>query len=116
MNQAGTNKTKDAVLSYIATEYANPDLNIEMVASATAANRAKINEILKNEYGFTFSVYLNKLRLAEAARLLHDDDLSVADVADGVGYGSPSYFITLFKKEYGCTPSSYKNHKTTASS
>ena len=116
VNQAGTNKTKDAVLSYIATEYANPDLNIEMVASATAANRAKINEILKNEYGFTFSVYLNKLRLAEAARLLHDDDLSVADVADGVGYGSPSYFITLFKKEYGCTPSSYKNHKTTASS
>jgi AraC-like DNA-binding protein len=104
------NKSKEAILSYIATAYANPELNIETVASATGANRAKINEFLKNEYGFTFSTCLNKLRLAEAARLLQNPNSSVADVADAVGYGSPSYFITLFKKEYGCTPSSLKKN------
>lgn len=108
-------KNKDAVLNYLSTEYANPELNIEMVASAIGINRAKINEILKEERGLTFSVYLNKLRLAEAARLLLSKDSSVAEISYAVGYSNPSYFITVFKKEYGCTPKAFKTHREDSS-
>lgn len=103
-------KSKSAVLSYLSTEYANPDLNIEMVASAVGTNRAKINNILKEERGLTFSVYLNKLRTAEAARLLLKKEASIAEISYAVGYSNPSYFITVFKKEYGCTPKGFKKH------
>lgn len=108
-------KNKNAVLSYLATEYANPELNIEMVASVVGINRAKINELLKEERGLTFSAYLNKLRLTEAARLLLKKEASVAEISYAVGYSNPSYFITVFKKEYGCTPKGFKKHMADSS-
>jgi len=103
-------KDKDALLRYIATEYANTDLSLEIASSALGINRTKINEILKEELGLTFSAYLNKLRLTEAARLLSEKDgMNVSKIAYAVGYNNVSYFNKLFKQEYGCTPKTFKN-------
>jgi len=103
------NKEKSALLKYMATEYGNADINMEVACTALAINRTKINELLKEELGLTFSVYLNKLRLTEAARLLSEkNDANVSEVAHTVGYNNVSYFGKLFKAEYGCTPKSFK--------
>jgi AraC-like DNA-binding protein len=67
-------KEKASVLRFIATNYTNPELDLEGVASETGANRNKVNEVLKAELGMTFTSYLNKLRLTEAARLLAEKD------------------------------------------
>jgi AraC-like DNA-binding protein len=102
-------KEKNAVLRYMATEYANPDLSVEIAISAIGINRAKINNILKEEIGLTFSAYLNKLRLTEAARLLMEKPgANVAEIAFSVGYNNVSYFNKLFKQEYGCPPKTFK--------
>ncbi len=75
-------KEKTAILRLIATSYANPDLDLDSVVAETGVNRNKINDILKTELGFTFSGYLNKLRLTEAARLLAEKDTAtVAEIA-----------------------------------
>jgi AraC-like DNA-binding protein len=76
---------------------------------AIGVSRTKINDILKAELGYTFSVYLNKLRLTEASRLLTETDLTVAEIAYSVGYKNVSYFNKLFKDEYGCTPKMFKD-------
>jgi AraC-like DNA-binding protein len=102
-------KEKSAILKYMATEYANPELDPETMAAAVGVSRSKINDILKAELGYTFSVYLNKLRLTEAARLLEKKDLSIAEIAYVVGYKNISYFNKLFKEEYNCTPKAFKN-------
>lgn len=103
--------TGKALLSrFIATEYANPDLNLEKIIAVTGINRTTINDILKQELGFTFTAYLNKLRLTEAARLLSEKgNVNVAEVAYSVGYRNVSYFNKLFKSEYGHTPKTFKN-------
>lgn len=104
-------KEKSAVLRYMATEYANPDINLEAAIAATGVNRSKINSILKDETGLTFSAYLNKLRLTEAARLLADEpEANVAEIAFSVGYNNASYFNKLFKNEYGCSPKAFKTN------
>lgn len=96
---------KSRMLRFMATGYANPDMSLEFAVAALGINRTKINEMLKDELGMTFSAYLNKLRLAEAARLLsQQDDANVAEIAYSVGYNNVSYFNKLFKNEYGCTP------------
>lgn len=100
-------REKEAVLDYMASKYSHPELSVDMAVSDLGINRIKINEILREETGLTFSVYLNKLRLAEAARLLSNRKVGVAEAAFAVGYNSLSYFNRLFKKEYGCNPSSY---------
>lgn len=102
-------KEKSAVLRFMATEYANPDLSLEMAAASLGVNRTKINDILKEELGLTFSAYLNKLRLTEAARLLSEnEDANVSEIAYSVGYNNVSYFNKLFKTEYGCVPKTFK--------
>lgn len=103
-------REKSQILRFMATEYANPDLNLDTAINELGINRTKINEILKEELGFTFNAYLNKLRLAEAARLLaKTEDVNVKVIAFAVGYNDPSYFNKLFKNEYGCTPKTFRN-------
>jgi len=102
-------KEKAAVLKFIATNYTDPELDLEGVVAATGTNRTKVNDVLKSELGMTFTSYLNKLRLTEAARLLIEkSDTTVAEIAYSVGYANVSYFNKLFKEEYGCTPKSFR--------
>jgi AraC-like DNA-binding protein len=104
-------KEKASVLKFIATNYTNPELDLEGVVAATGTNRTKVNEVLKSELGMTFTTYLNKLRLTEAARLLTENGATtVADIAYSVGYANVSYFNKLFKEEYGCTPKAFRSH------
>lgn len=103
-------KEKTSLLRYMATEYANPELSLEMAASALGMNRNKINDLLKDELGLTFTAYINKLRLTEAARLLAEtDEVNVSEIAYLVGYNNASYFNKLFKLEYNCAPKTFKD-------
>jgi AraC-like DNA-binding protein len=100
---------KASVLKFIATNYTDPGLDLESVVAGTGANRNKVNELLKMELGMTFTGYLNKLRLTEAARLLTEKSAAtVAEIAYSVGYANVSYFNRLFKEEYGCTPKAFR--------
>lgn len=104
------NRDKDAILRFMATNYAKPELNLDAMVSAIGVSRTKINDTLKAELGFTFTGYLNKLRLTEAARLLTEkSEVSVAEIAYSVGYKNVSYFNKLFKEEYGCTPKIFRS-------
>jgi len=106
-------KEKAAVLQFIGTHYTDPELNMTTVAARIGADREKINEILKTELGMTFTAYVNKLRLTEAARLLKDKGgTPIADIAYSVGYTNVSYFNKLFKEEYGCTPGAFRSLAT----
>jgi AraC-like DNA-binding protein len=108
---------KAALLRFIATEYAKPDMSLEMAITTLGINRIKINAILKRELGLTFTAYLNKLRLTEAARLLSENgSANVAQIAFLVGYNNVTYFNKLFKDEYGCSPTKFKSIRSRTSS
>jgi AraC-like DNA-binding protein len=102
-------KEKSALLKLLATRYADSELDLDTVVSETGVNRNKVNDILKAEMGYTFTGYLNKLRLTEASRLLvENSSASIAEIAYSVGYKNSSYFNKLFKEEYQCTPKAFR--------
>ena len=102
-------KEKASVLEFIATNFSDPTLDLERVAAATGTNRTKVNSVLKSELGMTFTNYLNKLRLTEAARqLTENSDMTVAEISSAVGYANVSYFNKLFKEAYSCTPKAFR--------
>jgi len=41
------------------------------------------------------------------------DELSLAEIADSLGYSSPAYLSSQFKKVTGLTPTFYKSIKET---
>jgi AraC-like DNA-binding protein len=48
-------------------------------------------------------------RLAlEAKRLLRSSDLTVAEVADHLGFVDPAYFARFFRREAGCPPGAFR--------
>jgi len=103
-------KTKRSLLLFLAQEYADPDISLDMTVERLGINKSKINAILKEELGMTFSVYINKLRLTEAARLLSEHpDETISQIAYRVGFNNPSYFNKLFKETYGCSPKHFKS-------
>ena len=108
-SESHRDRDRSAILHFMATQYANTELSLDGMATTIGVSRSKINDILKSELGFTFTGYLNKLRLTEAARLLaQTEDANIAEIAYSVGYKNVSYFNKLFKEEYSCTPKIFK--------
>jgi transcriptional regulator GlxA family with amidase domain len=62
----------------------------------------------KHATGDTPLIYLQKLRVAAAKRLLESDHRSMQEVGDAVGYGDPAFFRQLFQRHTGVSPSAYR--------
>jgi AraC-like DNA-binding protein len=98
-------REKQAIYEYIAKNFANPEIDIESVAKAASVSRTKVNDVLKAEYGTTFTNHINKLRLVEASRLLSEKpDAHITEITYLVGFKNISYFNKLFKEQFGSTP------------
>jgi AraC-like DNA-binding protein len=59
--------------------------------------------------------YLTRHRMRLAARQLASSGLSVSKVADQVGYASEAAFSQAFKRQYGVSPSAWRQQRTDAS-
>lgn len=53
--------------------------------------------------------YLQGIRLDKAREQLARTNMSVAEVGSSVGLPNPSYFISLFKRTFGMTPTNIEN-------
>ena len=51
--------------------------------------------------------FISRERIRRAKFLLREGRLSVAEIADLLGYPSPQYFTNKFHKEVGIPPSKY---------
>lgn len=67
-----------------------------------------LSSLLKAELGLSFSEYLAAKRVQKAKELLADETLSLDEIADHVGYHDYFYFIKVFKKVTGISPSKYR--------
>jgi transcriptional regulator GlxA family with amidase domain len=53
-------------------------------------------------------VYLQKLRIAAAKRLLENDHRTMQEISDAVGYQDVAFFRLLFERHTGVSPSAYR--------
>src|ERR1700730_3848141 len=53
-------------------------------------------------------IYLQKLRIAAAKRLLEGDQRSMQEISDAVGYQDVAFFRNLFERHTGVSPSAYR--------
>ncbi|MDO4491841.1 MAG: response regulator [Lachnospiraceae bacterium] len=89
-------------------EHYRETLRLEDVSTAVGFNATYLSTLFKKETGMNFMDYLTDLRMQKARELLCDGSLSLADVAEQVGYRDLKYFSRLFKKTAGINPSEYK--------
>lgn len=83
------------------------DFGVEELAKAIGVSRAQLHRKMKDIAGIPASEFLRNIRLEQAARILSETEVNVAQVAYRVGFNSQSYFSTCFKRHFGKSPSEY---------
>ncbi|MFH5186742.1 helix-turn-helix domain-containing protein [Paenibacillus sp. TAB 01] len=96
------------VFAYIEDHYAQP-ISLQQLADQLQVSPQHTCLLFQQTLGLRPVAYLTKFRLRKAKELLLQRwDLEVREVARQVGYEDSSYFIKLFKKQEGLTPSSFR--------
>ncbi|MFQ9395940.1 MAG: helix-turn-helix domain-containing protein [Lachnospiraceae bacterium] len=67
-----------------------------------------LSTLIRRETGLSFSEYVTAKRMEDAKKLLCQENLSVEEVAEQVGYHDYFYFTKAFKKYAGVSPSVYR--------
>ena len=85
--------------------------NISMDEAATHVGYSKFHfaRLFKEYTGMTFNDYQTTLKLKEVERQLADTDLQISDIAMSCGFNNLTSLSRCFKKQYGCSPSQFRN-------
>lgn len=92
--------------------YKNKSENItaETMAKVCHISQSYFSRLFSKEMGESFSNYISKLKIKWAKELLEESDMSVSQISDELGFNEAGYFIKIFKKYEGITPSVYKKY------
>lgn len=110
-------EVEDAVLTRLTrlleTEkpYLQSDLSLPKLAGQLNTNPHHLSQLLNDRLGLTFFDWLATHRITEAQRLLSDSTtahLKIDEIAERVGYNSPSAFHTAFKRLTNQTPAQFR--------
>lgn len=95
-------------IAYINQHY-REGVTLKQVAAECHINTSYLGQVFHKETGSAFTDYVNALRIKEARRLLNNPTLKVYEVAEQVGFTDYHYFLKIFKKVTGITPSDLRS-------
>jgi AraC-like DNA-binding protein len=94
----------DSIIGFVLNNYKNKNLSSRMVGDYLGLSNRYIMHKFKENTGITLNDHIVNVRMRKAANLLLNTDLAINKIAPQIGIESDTYFYTLFKKVYHCTP------------
>lgn len=85
------------------------NVTMETVAEHMGYNKDYFGKTCRQKTGYTFKALMNSIKMEYAKFLLATTNQKTYEISDKLGYATPDYFTTIFKKEVGMTPSAYRN-------
>lgn len=98
------------LLEYIQQHY-QEDISLDDLASHVGLHPNYVSSLFKKNAGQSYLAYLHKERLNAAKKLLLNTDYTMEQIADEVGYSSPSQLARIFRKYESLSPSDYRNSR-----
>lgn len=99
-----------AAMERLARDYRQPP-RFTGLARELGTNPNKLQAAFKGAFGVTMAEYCLQRRMREAQQLLLEGKLSVAQVAERVGYAHQSNFAAAFSGSAGMSPREYRRHR-----
>ena len=84
------------------------DLRLKTIAESLNVNSSYLSSLFHKEYGCTLTEFINSQRIDRGIQLLQQTTKPVQEIAAECGIQDVNYFIKLFKKQTGFTPSRYR--------
>ena len=87
------------------------DLRLKTIAEKLNVNSSYLSNLFHKEYGCTLTEFVNSQRIDHGILLLQNTTKPVQTIAAECGIQDVNYFIKLFKKQTGFTPSRYRSQQ-----
>ena len=89
-------------------------LNVTPRASPGCRRQALVVSLVEH-FGKPFVAYVAEVRVGQACRLLLEDELGIAEIAERAGFNNLANFNRRFRLLKGVTPSEYRRMARTMS-
>lgn len=86
-------------------------ITIEELSKQYLMNPTTMKALFKSVYGTSIAAHMKEHRMRQAARMLLESEMSIAEIALSVGYDSQSKFSTAFKDYFQMLPKEYRKKR-----
>lgn len=94
--------------NYIKQNLSDPNLNVTVICEAAGVSVQRLTRMFQSQFNMAVAEYMNACRIKLAKELLPDKQLTVAQIAQQVGYSNADTFTRNFRKVEGITASEYR--------
>lgn len=98
-----------AIKQYVDRNY-RENITLKSIADQFGISQYYVSHLFKSSTGFSPIQYVIRRRIGEAQSYLMDDDISVAEIAEIVGYNNLNHFYNAFTKCVGISPGKYRRN------
>ena len=101
----------DIVMEVMEKNYDNSEFGVQELADEMRMNRSVLSKMLNAEAGQPTAQFIRNYRLDIAKKMITENvaNRNITEIAYRVGFNDPKYFTRCFTKQYGVSPSSYKD-------
>lgn len=100
----------DIIIGIISSNFMDGNLCLDNIAGMVNMSPVYLGRLFKKNVLKSVSDYINDMRMEKAIELLDNTTISINEIVDRVGFSNRSYFHTLFKRNYGTTPTGYRKN------
>ena len=97
----------ETIKDYVSVHYAEHNV-LEIIGERLNYSVPYLSKKFKAETGESFKSYQQKIRINEAVLHLIQSNMSIDEISSIVGYTDIKYFIKVFTKKQGVSPSKFK--------
>ncbi len=87
----------------------NADMHMDDLGAEMQLSKVQLYRKVKTMTGKTPAELLKEMRLQRAYTLLQQTDKTISEIAAEVGFATPGYFSSCFKKQFGMLPTEMRN-------
>ncbi len=98
-----------AIIQYIQDNYR--DVTLSTVAKRFHYSNEYTSRLIKDLMGMTYTEVVRTVRIERSQDFLTNTTMTVANIAEAIGYDTTEHYIRQFKKHTGMTPSAYRKQE-----
>ena len=103
-------KMIEKMQEYVKQHYQDINMSVESLADIAGYTPYYFSKIFKDITGMNVTDFIRKIRINKAKELLGNDNCKINEVPSLIGFTNISHFYSVFKKDVGLTPSTFREY------